>query len=205
MKNFSVLVTLLGLLIGSGNALAHDNKTHANKHRQEHEHHDDRYNDHYRDRNDDYSWCREDHDHAAYHGQRRYQAIARVVDIRPVYRYREQRHRSGCGYGYSSRRDHTGLVLGGIIGGVIGHEIGHGGYRGRHRDGATAAGVIIGAAAGNHYDRRHSNSNCDSYSRTSRKLDGYELTYSYRGKIRHTFVKRRPPSRFHIKELRRYQ
>lgn len=176
MKNFSVLVTLLGLLIGSGNVLAHGNHGNSNKHRNQNNHHYDR---------SDY--------------------IAKVVDIQPVYRYRQQRNRSGCSYGYSSNRSHTGLVLGGIIGGVIGHELGHSGYRGRHRDGATAAGVIVGAAAGNHYDRRNSSRNCGSYSRTSRKLDGYELTYSYRGRIRHTYVNRKPPSRFHIEELRRYQ
>jgi len=175
MKNFSVLVTLLGLLIASGNTLAHGNHN-SNKHRNQ-------YHSQY--------------DRSGY--------IATVVDIRPVYSYSQQRHRSSCRSGYSSSHSHTGTVLGGIIGGVIGHELGHSGYRGRHRNAATAAGVIVGAAAGNAYDHRNTCRNCGSYSRTSRKLDGYELSYSYRGRIRHTFVYRKPPKRFHIEELRRYQ
>lgn len=177
MKNFSVLVTLLGLLIGSGNTFAHSNHNNSNNYRNQ-------YNNQY--------------DRSGY--------IARTVDIRPVYRYSQQRNRNGCSSSYSSSHSHTGIVLGGIIGGVIGHELGHSGYRGRHSNAATAAGVIVGAAAGNAYDHRNTSSrNCGSYSNTSRKLSGYELTYSYRGKIRNTFVNRRPPTRFHIEELRRYQ
>ncbi len=211
MKNFSVILTLLGLLITSGSVFAHDNNKKSSKHRNQHNHghSNDHYEDHYNDRDDDYSWCNESHDHARYHGQRRnnYSPMAKVVNVRPVYRYSEQRYRSECDSGYYSRnRDHTGLILGGIIGGVVGHELGHGGYHNRHRDGATAAGVIVGAAVGNQYDRRASNRrNCDSYSRTSRQLKGYEMTYWYKGRTRHTFVHRKPPKYFRIEDLRHYR
>lgn len=177
MKNFSVLATLLGLLIGSGNALAHSNHNHANKYRNQ-------YNNQY--------------DHSRY--------FARIVNIRPVYRYSQQRNRYGCSSSYSSNHNHTGTVIGGIVGGVIGNELGRGGHRRGHRHAATAAGVIVGAAVGNAYDHRNtSRRNCGSYSNSSRRLSGYELAYSYRGKVRHTFVTRKPPRRFRIEQLRRYQ
>ena len=84
-------------------------------------------------------------------------------------------------------------LIGAIIGGVIGHQFGQG-----HRDGhlATAAGAFIGAnhaAANSGYrndrvvERTVYETNCRTVrnARYEERIEGYNVTYKYRGRLHH--------------------
>ncbi len=80
-------------------------------------------------------------------------------------------------------------VAGAVIGGVIGHQFGSG----RGNDAATAAGTIIGAAIGSEAGRNRHGYISERYSRPvtrcetrieerqEERIDGYRVTYQYRG------------------------
>lgn len=93
-----------------------------------------------------------------------------------------------------------GTVVGGLIGAAIGHELGHGSGH------ATAAGGLIGAAIGNnaaggghvtHYEDREV---CRTAYRTEyeRRLVGYDVSYSYYGRVYHTETTRHPGDRIRV-------
>ena len=87
-------------------------------------------------------------------------------------------------------------VVGGIIGGAIGHNVGN------HRKGSTIAGAIIGAAIGNELGRNHGHRYdvvryedvCETrYTyQEEERLDGYNVTYRYKGQRYTTFMRDRP-------------
>lgn len=80
-------------------------------------------------------------------------------------------------------------IAGGIIGGLIGSQIGDG----SGRKAATIAGVLIGASQGNDSDRRESDQSHARYCETRYeyetrdRVEGFRVTYEYRGE---TFVTR---------------
>jgi uncharacterized protein YcfJ len=158
---------------------------------------------------------------AAYdHGDRRthrgqsgrYYDDARVVDVRPVYREvrvsqprREchdqrvvSRHRQGPGEAGSA-------IIGAILGGVAGNQIGSG----SGRDAATVVGAIAGTAAGSHYARRQGRtverSSYETVCHTvndvhyEERVDGYRVTYRYRGREHTTRMDRRPGDRIRVR------
>jgi uncharacterized protein YcfJ len=124
---------------------------------------------------------------------------ARVTHIEPVYTtvrvsvpvqdcYQQEVHRHHNGKAAST-------VLGGIIGGAIGHNVG------KHRQAPTIAGAIIGAAIGNELGknaRRHDRVRYEDVCETrydyeeQQRLDGYNVTYRYKGEYFTTFMKYRP-------------
>lgn len=138
---------------------------------------------------------------------REYDVYARVISARPIYRsivlevpvescrvetvaYNERR--GGDSFG--------GTVMGGLIGAAIGKEIGHSGH-------ATAAGGLIGAAIGNdigsgsrRVTRYEDREVCSSRYRTEyeRQLVGYDVSYSYDGRIYHTETHRHPGDRIAV-------
>ncbi len=155
-----------------------------------------------------------DRDHHKHHSKHKHQygayeysGYARVIDARPIYRrvavevpvescrvetvaYRERR--GGDSFG--------GTVMGGLIGAAIGKEIGHSGH-------ATAAGGLIGAAIGNdiagggHRVTRYEDREvCSHHYRTEyeRELVGYDVSYSYDGRIYHTETRRHPGDRIPV-------
>lgn len=87
---------------------------------------------------------------------------------------------------YTRRSDGAALV-GGVVGSIIGHNIGHG------RGGASVAGAIIGAAVGrsmaqgtdSYYDEVSYVDRCDVHTRyrTQQRLEGYDVTYRYKGQL----------------------
>lgn len=124
----------------------------------------------------------------------RIEPITRVVDVTVPRRecWEEEVHRPVT---YRDGPDGTGqVVLGGIIGGVIGHQIGGG----SGKRAATAAGTLIGAAVGHNLAMKSTRvvqdvevehvQRCQvSHERhTEERVDGYDVTYRYRGEIFHT-------------------
>lgn len=87
---------------------------------------------------------------------------------------------------YTRRGDGAALV-GGLVGGIIGHNMAHG------RRGSTLAGAIIGAAVGKtlahgtdtYYEQVSYVDRCDVRTRyqTQQRLDGYDVTYRYKGQL----------------------
>lgn len=117
---------------------------------------------------------------------------------RPIFRHYEG-HSAGS------------TVLGGLIGGAIGHEIGRHINRGRGRHGATVAGAVIGAAIG--HDKAHRRDHGHRHdtvieqekrcrvieeSHTEQRLEGYDVTYRYRGVHYTSFMHEHPGKRIRV-------
>jgi uncharacterized protein YcfJ len=133
---------------------------------------------------------------------------APVLDARPIYRtvavdvpvdscrvetVAYQERRGGDSFG--------GTVVGGLIGAAIGHELGHGSGH------ATAAGGLIGASIGNdvgggsrRVTRYEDREVCNTRYRTEyeRQLVGYDVSYSYYGRVYHTETDRHPGDRIRV-------
>lgn len=93
-----------------------------------------------------------------------------------------------------------GIVIGAIAGGVLGNQVG----KGHGREAATAAGAVVGAMAGNHianggaraaphYEQREVRQ-CRQVSDVRTEVEGYRVTYEYRGH-QYTTVMRDEPGR----------
>ncbi len=147
----------------------------------------------------------------------------RVLHADPVYKtvkvYKphtecrvERRHKNRDSRRDRHRHNSAAPLAGAIIGGVVGHQIGHG----TTRDIATIAGSIVGAAVASehsenhfrhgqaenrHRHRRHRVEHCKSVDRVHKKrvLDGYDVTYRYKGEIFHTFSSTYPGKRIRLK------
>jgi uncharacterized protein YcfJ len=102
---------------------------------------------------------------------------------------REDRRRSGDSFG--------GTVVGGLVGAAIGHEIGNG------RGAATAVGGLIGASIGNDAARGSRTVSyrdeevCRQSYRTEyeQRIVGYDVSYSYQGRIYQTRTDHHPGDR----------
>jgi uncharacterized protein YcfJ len=108
---------------------------------------------------------------------------------------------------YRGGHDPGAALVGGIIGGVIGHQFGK-----NHRDGhlATAAGAFIGA---NHAARHHGyrgervvertvyETRCRTVreARHEDRIDGYDVTYKYHGRLYHTHTAHHPGKRIRVR------
>ena len=133
-----------------------------------------------------------------------YYDYARVIDVQPLYRtVRVPRDERECWDERVAYRDrhggsdsYTPVIVGGIIGGVVGSHIG----KGRGRDAATVAGTLLGASIGRDVARSSGGYEDVHYTTETRcrvrkvydeeeRLDGYRVTYRYRGR---TFVARMP-------------
>jgi uncharacterized protein YcfJ len=139
---------------------------------------------------------------------------AKVIDVDPIYRRvrinnpnhqcwdrpRYRNHRS-------SHDSHTSTIAGGIIGGVIGNQFGDG----SGKTAMTIAGTLLGGSIGrdikhdNHryrhnddyYDRNEYCNSRDHY-RTEQRIDGYRVTYKYKGKIYKTTMDHDPGRRIPV-------
>lgn len=126
----------------------------------------------------------------------------------------EVRHvvREGRGHRYDghARSGDGGAIVGGLIGGVVGNQLGRRGSSGE-RAGATIAGAIVGSVIGNeagsrparhrrHYDpprtvyetRPVERCRTVEASRSERRLQHYDVTYSYAGRTYTTRLPRDP-------------
>jgi uncharacterized protein YcfJ len=95
-------------------------------------------------------------------------------------------------------RSYTPPILGAIIGGAIGNEFGSG----RGNDLATLAGAVLGGSVGRDYQSRQAHNHgrvvyekrCEVVDRytTVERIDGYDVTYRYDGRIYSTTTSRDP-------------
>jgi uncharacterized protein YcfJ len=121
---------------------------------------------------------------------------ARVTNVQPIYREVEvSRPVRECWeepvYHTRSRQQYSagGMLVGGLLGGIIGHQFG----KGRTSKVATVVGTIVGAQIGHNVANGHSEhdtqtvagyeENCKTRHEVSYEevIDGYDVTYKYRG------------------------
>ena len=143
-----------------------------------------------------------------------YYTTARVVDVRPMYRWISvNRPRTKCHYEEvhtetTHRKSSTGAtILGGVIGGAIGRSLSRRSHRRSRRNVGTAAGVILGASIARNMHRNnnpghtHNNTHTRRVCRThnnrhqERVFKGYYVTYRLRGR-EYAVRTRRSPGRF---------
>ena len=94
-------------------------------------------------------------------------------------------------------------IIGGLIGGAIGHKMGN------HKRGSTIAGAVIGAAIGSEtgHDRRYGDEYvryeevCEATQtfREEQRIDGYQVTYRYKGEYFTTRMDRHPGKRIRVR------
>ena len=141
--------------------------------------------------------------------------FAKVVDVQPIYEnYQIPETRRVCDNGNRNRTQPSqhrsnggGAILGGIIGGLIGNRFG----KGNGRRAATAAGVLVGSSIGsqakpqgyysNNHRSNHRNYNqCYSQKeyRTEQRLNGYNVSYDYNGRIYQTRLQNHPGDRVRV-------
>jgi uncharacterized protein YcfJ len=156
------------------------------------------------------------------HGQKQYRdshrqdlfEYAKVVDVRPIYREVEVSRpvRECWEEPVYHTRDHYpksagGMLAGGLIGGIVGHQFG----KGRDNNVATAVGTLIGAQIGhdavNGHSQQHSSTvvgyeeHCKTRHQVSYEevVDGYDVTYKYRGKRYHVEMPYDPGKRIKMR------
>ena len=140
-------------------------------------------------------------------------AYAKVVRAEPIYReVRVRGPRQVCEEvpviertRYRGGADPNAVLFGAVIGGVIGHQFGSG----RGNDAATAAGALIGAnhAASNSYrsgrvvEREVIETRCETVSaaRYEERIEGYDVTYRYQGRLYHTRTHYDPGKRIRVR------
>ncbi len=132
-------------------------------------------------------------------GRHGYTDYARVVNVEPIYRtvslsrphrecwQEEVAYPEDDGVGDAA----LGMIVGGVIGGALGHNLQHDGDTGK------IAGAVIGSAIGHDVaTRRHRRGyrtgwteRCTTVQErySEERLDGYRVTYRYKG---HTFTTR---------------
>ncbi len=145
---------------------------------------------------------------------------AKVISATPIYRsVRVNNPRQECtddrnGYNRSAYNDRgnyaiapdtAGALIGAIAGGVVGHQFG----KGKGRDAATVAGVLLGAGIGHQEGNRRNNSgysqsgyqqrcNTRQSSYVDQRVDGYDVTYKYDGRLYHTQMPYDPGNRIAV-------
>ncbi len=156
------------------------------------------------------------------HGQKQYRdsprqdlfEYAKVVDVRPIYRevqvsrpVRECREEPV----YHTREHYPnsagGMLAGGLIGGIVGHQFG----KGRGNKVATAVGTLIGAQIGHDAVNGHSQQHdskvvgYEEHCKTRHQVnyeevvDGYDVTYKYRGRRYHVEMPYDPGKRIKMR------
>ena len=139
---------------------------------------------------------------------------AHVVDVRPIYRevevstpVRECWDEPVYHTRNNGHKSASGMLAGGLIGGIIGHQIG----KGRGNKVATAVGTLIGAQIGhdavNGHVQQHSETvvgyeqHCKTLHQVSYEevVDGYDVTYKYRGQRYHVEMPYDPGKRIKMR------
>lgn len=154
----------------------------------------------------DHGYRRHHNDYAyVVYDSNNYGDYGRVVDARPIYRQVAiEVPRESCRVQTVARESRNGdsfagTVVGGLVGAAIGHEIGNG------RGSATAVGGLIGASIGNDASsgrtvRYRDEEVCRTQYRTEyeQRIIGYDVSYSYNGRIYQTRTDRHPGDRIAV-------
>jgi uncharacterized protein YcfJ len=137
--------------------------------------------------------------------------FAKVVDVQPLYEtvsYEEpyqQCHYEQRVVRHGGHDSKTGVILGSIIGGAIGHELGH--NKSNKKVGAVAGALLGGSIAKDlQHNKRHGyhttkNERICTTShevRYKQELNGYNVTYKYRGKTYYTTMDQHPGNRIRV-------
>lgn len=141
---------------------------------------------------------------------REYYDHAKVVDVDPIVRVvRVSAPRQECWsepvtyYEPGGPNSYTGTIVGGVIGGVVGNQFG----KGRGKDAATIAGTLLGASIGHDMSKNRPDSTHTAYEDRCRmvpgyaekeRVDGYRVTYRYRGEIYTTRMPYHPGNRVRV-------
>lgn len=149
--------------------------------------------------------------HREYAGPREYYDHAKVVDVDPlVHVVRVSAPRQECWsepvthYEPGGAGSYTGTIVGGIIGGTVGNRFG----KGRGKDAATIAGTLLGASIGHDLSNNRPGRAYTSYEDRCRmvpgyteeeRVDGYRVTYRYRGKTYTTRMPYHPGNRVRVR------
>ena len=145
-----------------------------------------------------------------------YFAYAKVIHAEPIVRIvtvssprREcwnEKLRHYRRHGRRGSRSYTPMVVGGIVGGVVGNQFG----RGRGRNALTLAGALLGASIGRDIGAQP-HRGYRPYTTTERhcevreeyheeeRIEGYRVTYRYKGKTFVTRTDHHPGKRIRIK------
>lgn len=137
---------------------------------------------------------------------------ARVTHVEPIYRtvrvntprqecWEEERASYQEGY-----RSGTPMIIGGLIGGALGHQIG----KGRGKDVATVAGALLGGSvARDVQNKKYSGGHANTYYETvcktvddyhtEERIEGYRVSYKYRGQIYTSRMDREPGERVRVR------
>ncbi|WP_297529141.1 glycine zipper 2TM domain-containing protein [Thiohalobacter sp.] len=137
---------------------------------------------------------------------------ARVVRVEPLVRVvrvaepRETCREARVPVHEAGYRSATPMILGGILGGVIGNQMG----KGHGKDVATVAGVILGGSIGRDIERDRRTdrvvgeevvARCTTETawREEERIEGYRVTYRYRGELFTTRMDHDPGSRLRMR------
>jgi uncharacterized protein YcfJ len=109
---------------------------------------------------------------------------------------------------YTTYKNNTGnVIFSGLVGGIVGNQFGHG----RGKTAATVVGSIIGAAIGNditkndRYVTRTERVDYEHHCRvtqtsyTEERIEGYWVTYRYKGEIFTSRMNEEPGKRLRVK------
>ncbi len=154
------------------------------------------------------------HKHQGYHAEHAAYEYARVINVRPIYRQvkvstpvRECWDEPVYHTGHGQHKSAGGMLAGGLIGGIIGHQIG----KGRGNKVATAVGTLIGAQIGHEAVNGHQGhakpelvgyeEHCATRHqvRYEEVIDGYDVTYKFRGRRYHIEMPYDPGKRIKIR------
>jgi uncharacterized protein YcfJ len=104
-------------------------------------------------------------------------------------------------------RGAAGAIIGGIAGGIIGNQVGNG----KGRTAATAVGAVTGAIVGDRIENNNPNNGggttiteqpvqrCRMVDRWETRINGYAVTYEYRGHEYTTVMPRDPGDRLQLR------
>lgn len=157
------------------------------------------------------------------HTNNRYTDYAQVTQVNPIYEtislrepyqkcHMEERvvHRQTTRH--QNRQSVTPHILGSLIGGAIGNKLGH--NKSNKRVGAVAGAILGGSIAGDisYKNRQHNNRHQPNHSYTTKErvchtnhttrqeqqLNGYDVSYRYKGKRYNTVMANHPGKRIRV-------
>ncbi|MBU3005522.1 glycine zipper 2TM domain-containing protein [Paraglaciecola arctica] len=146
------------------------------------------------------------HEYSHLNGTKHSQGLlkARVIESTPIYKYVfPPRQKTVCqpiSTTHSQSQNKGAVILGGIVGGAIGHAASND----RHKGLGTVVGAVIGSSLAHKIDLSYKHNSKAYHSQKQRcvtqynqpqkvrVLDGYNVTYSVKGKIYQTFRHERP-------------